>query len=57
MKTFNRFSLLCLFLAIIALAASSPSHFLLAPRAAQAQDLESKKIVRSFRPHKTSWIR
>ena len=45
MKTFNRFSLLCLFLAITALAASTPVALFLAPRAAQAQDLESKKIV------------
>jgi SAM-dependent methyltransferase len=45
MKTFNRFSLLCLFLAITALEASTPVALLLAPRAAQAQDFESKKIV------------
>ena len=45
MKTFNRLSLLCLFLAITTFAASTPVALLLAPRAAQAQDLESKKIV------------
>src|SRR5262247_2969944 len=45
MKTFNRFSLVCLILAITLVAASNAAAPLLAPRAAQAQDLESKKIV------------
>jgi len=47
MKTFNRFSLLCLslFLAVTGLEAIDRVALTLAPRAAQAQDLESKKIV------------
>ena len=45
MKPFNRFSLLCLLLAITLVAAANPVAPLLAPRPAQAQDLESKKIV------------
>jgi SAM-dependent methyltransferase len=47
MKIFNRISLLCLslFLAITGLAISDSGAPGLAPRAAQAQDLESKKIV------------
>ena len=47
MKTFNRFSLLCLslFLAVTGLEAFDRVALTLAPRAAQAQDLESKKIV------------
>jgi SAM-dependent methyltransferase len=47
MKTFNRFSLLCLslFLAVTGLEAIDRVPVILSPRAAQAQDLESKKIV------------
>jgi hypothetical protein len=47
MKTFNRFSLLCLslFLAVTGLEAIDRVSVILSPRAAQAQDLESKKIV------------
>lgn len=47
MKTFNRFSLLCLslFLAVTGLATFGSVAPSLAPRTAHAQDLESKKIV------------
>ena len=47
MKTYNRFSLLCLslFLAVTGLATFGSVAPSLAPRAAHAQDLESKKIV------------
>jgi hypothetical protein len=47
MKTFNRFSLLCLslFLAVTGLANFDSVMPRLGPRAALAQDLESKKIV------------
>jgi len=47
MKTFNRFSLLCLslFLAVTGIATFGSVARSLAPRTAHAQDLESKKIV------------
>jgi SAM-dependent methyltransferase len=47
MKTFNRISLLCLslFLAVNGFPSSDSGAPGFAPRAAQAQDLESKKIV------------
>ncbi len=47
MRAFNRFAFFCLslFLAVTGLEAFDPSPRTLAPRSAQAQDLESKKIV------------
>ena len=47
MKTLNRFLFLCLslFLAVNGLGAFDPVSLIFPPRAAQAQDLESKKIV------------
>src|SRR5262245_64202609 len=45
MQTFNRCSSVRLILAITLVAASNAAAPLLAPRPAQAQDLESKKIV------------
>ena len=53
MKTFNRFSLLYLFLAITAPAASTPVALFLAPRAAHAQ--EARPVGRRA-PHRDDHV-
>ena len=57
MKTFNRFSLLCLFLAITALAASTPVALLLHRARLKPKILNPKKSFLLFRPRRTSWTR